>query len=261
MSDMLASPLIQRLMLLLLIVKSIAAESITIESAADLACVGGAGFSKFGGPSSMRSGSPKSSSPSCRLTQPVKGKCASAPISLSLSLSTSHSLTHDVCCHHRITSVTFSYRYASGYGCSPAGCKKPPCCADPPEFEVWAVHADGSSATGAQQGGPIYTSPPLNKYAGDAGAPQLPALLLMALAQQASSHCAASFPPPLLALKAVGGQENGRRMRIRQRSTSAPSVLAASATTLGFASRTTHTTSRLAVDETVILLTLSLHHY
>ena len=91
MSNMLASPLILRLMILLLVVKAIDAESITIESAADLACVGGAGFSTYGGPTNMRSGSPQSSSPSCRLTQPVKGKCVSQQ---SLSFSLNFSLSH-----------------------------------------------------------------------------------------------------------------------------------------------------------------------
>jgi hypothetical protein len=103
-----------------------------IGSSSDLICTGGAGFSNFGGPHNMRSGSPSSHEPLCRISSPAGGV---------------------------VSAVSFKYRYAAGYGCTPDAC------ANPPAFSVVATDQDGTP----DAGGPLYTSPALDQHSGDAG--------------------------------------------------------------------------------------------
>ena len=112
-----------------LAVRAVHAWEYTISSADDLVCQGGAGcdaaavhvyyyltictwrsprWSKFGGEPNIRSGSPSSAAPSCRLARPANGK---------------------------ITSVHLSYKYAAGYGCTKDSCD------NPPKFELWAQNS------------------------------------------------------------------------------------------------------------------------
>ena len=133
---------------------------VTIDSADDLVCKGGAGFSTFGpslvctcgvcvrarsatlkdvaygrerptgGEPNIRSGSPNTQG-ECRLKYPASGP---------------------------VKSVQLEYRYAAGYGC---GAPPDHTCENPPTMELWA-----QTDAGVNAGGPIYTNPKMDIKSG-----------------------------------------------------------------------------------------------